>query len=224
MALCTVRKLSQLGPSLVLAPERYDPRREVSRNHPDSVIRLGELVRSVRQTVSPGTVFGSEYLILDTSHAREGVVIYDKGLVAASEIGSAKKTIAPGDVIISRLRPYLRQVAFVDADIRGYALSATILCSTEFFVLRATGQESIAFLVPFLLSQSTQQVLAASQEGGHHPRFDEAALLGLQVPLDFIKARKELSEGVEHSVDLYRQSEKGMLTLIQSAENIGTAA
>ena len=69
---------------------------------------------------------------------------------------------APGDVIISRLRPYLRQVAFVDSDIRGYELSATILCSTEFFVLRAIEQESIAFLVPFLLSQSTQQVLAAS--------------------------------------------------------------
>lgn len=49
-----------------------------------------------------------------------------------------------GDVIISRLRPYLRQVAYVDED-RKEILGA----STEFFVIRARNNESIAYLVPF---------------------------------------------------------------------------
>ena len=65
------------------------------------------------------------------------------------QLNSNKKILKTGDVIISRLRPYLHQVAYVDID------SNLQLCaSTEFYVLRARNNESIAFLVPFLLSKS----------------------------------------------------------------------
>lgn len=67
----------------------------------------------------------------------------------SEQLNSNKKILKTGDVIISRLRPYLRQVAYVDID------SNLQLCaSTEFYVLRARNNESIAFLVPFLLSKS----------------------------------------------------------------------
>lgn len=223
MAICTVRKLSQLGTNLVLAPERYDPRRVVTlTDESESVVRMSEIVKTVRLTVSPAAASPGSYLILDTSHARDGIVISDRGLVTSDEIGSAKKTIEPGDVIISRLRPYLRQVAFVDSEIRFYGSKTTILCSTEFFVIRSADMESIAFLVPFLLSQNVQQVLAAAQEGGHHPRFDELTLLGLPVPPVLIQNRKEISQRVKESVALFRRSEREMLTLIRSAESIAT--
>ena len=88
-----------------------------------------------------------------------------------------------GDVIISRLRPYLRQVALVDEALfqlcrRGNAVAA----STEFFVLRGRTGFEAAGLVPFLLSQPVQAALAAGQEGGHHPRFRQELLLSLPVP------------------------------------------
>ena len=93
------------------------------------------------------------------------------------QLNSNKKVLKTGDVIISRLRPYLRQVAYVDTD------SNSQLCaSTEFYVLRARNNESIAFLVPFLLSEAAQTVFANSVEGSQHPRFKEEDILNLVIP------------------------------------------
>jgi hypothetical protein len=222
MALCTVKRVAELGPSMVLAPERYDPRREAAR--PSDCVRLSDLATCIRETVGPQTADQGDYLILDTSNAREGIVVYDRGRMTASQIGSAKKIVRPGDVIISRLRPYLRQVAFVDRNIRFWNRETTILCSTEFFILRSIDGLSIAFLVPFLLSEKVQEVLAASQEGGHHPRVNENTVLTLQVPTSLVKQREQISERVEGSVALFRRCEKGLLDVIVSVDTAAASA
>lgn len=212
MAFISTRKASRLDPGFVLAPERYDPRREVRTN--GGGIPLGDVAISVRKTVDSIAGIGP-CLVLDTSDARDGLII--GGNRRAQEIGSAKKTFEAGDVIISRLRPYLRQVAYVDRAIT--ALESPLrLCSTEFFVLRSVTDQSIAFLVPFLLSPQVQRVLAASQEGGHHPRVREATLLTLPLPSALLEARAETSSAIEHAAELYRQSELQFQRLIQKAE------
>ena len=106
-----------------------------------------------------------------------------------------------GDVLISRLRPYLRQVAYVDRTIPVLS-EAALLCSTEFFVLRSVDQQSIAFLVPFLLSVQVQRVLAASQEGGHHPRVRESTLLTLPLPSSLLETRAATSSAVGRNLRL----------------------
>lgn len=221
MALCITKKLSELAPTLVLAPERYDPRREVLTNAAAdaSAVRLHDIAQIVRHAVSPGSAAGNSlYLVLDTSNAKEGVITNDRNPVAAKEIGSTKKMAQPGDVIISRLRPYLRQVALVDTEIPHWSSATVLLCSTEFFVLRSLDARSLAFLVPFLLSAPVQRVLAASQEGGHHPRFDEDTLLGIPIPIAIMDERERSSSEVERSVALFRRSENGLQALIREAE------
>ena len=181
MGIPVLRRVADLGDGLVLAPERFDPRRQV-----EVVARccLSDLVDIVAENVSarswksPGAV-----LILDTTHAYEGFVVFRHDPVPPASMGSAKRLVQAGDVIISRLRPYLRQVALVDEALfqlcrRGNAVAA----STEFFVLRGRTGFEAAGLVPFLLSQPVQAALAAGQEGGHHPRFRQELLLSLPVP------------------------------------------
>lgn len=202
MALISTKKASFLGPSFVLAPERYDPRRSLTANV--GCVPLGEIVQIIRKMIQPSDRLGS-CLILDTSDAREGIVICRKQ--QTNDIGSTKKALQLGDVIISRLRPYLRQVAYVDDGIPNLD-GAKLLCSTEFFVLRSINRQSIAFLVPFLLSKQVQEVLAASQEGGHHPRFDESALITLPVSANAIDKRDEASAAIENAAQLYRESEQ----------------
>ena len=85
-----------------------------------------------------------------------------------------------------------------------------MLCSTEFFVLRSIDDRSIAFLVPFLLSNKVQEVLAVSQEGGHHPRFIESTLLTLPIPKKLLSQRAIISEVIENSIQMYRTSEKAI--------------
>ena len=221
LSLWTVKKVSDLDSPLVLAPERYDPRREFPSQDVKhtSWVRLGELVHSIRTTVSPTKEPSGQYLVLDTSDAREGLVVTRKVPIEGGEIGSAKKLICPNDVIISRLRPYLRQVAFVDSYIPRFIKGITLVCSTEFFVLRSVNELSIAFLVPFLLSSPIQQILAASQEGGHHPRFDENTLLNLLVPCTLVEKRATTSKFIEKSAELYRESGLLMTEQVSAIES-----
>jgi restriction endonuclease S subunit len=213
MALISIRSRARLASPVILAPERYDPRRKLDTKG-DEVIELGEIVISVRKMVQPSTEIG-ECLVLDTSDIREGIIIDRKRPVMGIEIGSAKKEVRAGDVIISRLRPYLRQVAFVDKEIP----NTKILCSTEFFVLRSIDDLPIAFLVPFLLSSKIQEVLKASQEGGHHPRFIESALLTLPIPKKLLLQRETISEVIKNSIHLYRSSEKGIADMVLESDD-----
>lgn len=212
MAFISIRCSGQLGESFILAPERYDPRRAVEAN--DDSIRLKEIVRVRRNTVRELPT-GKDAIVLDTCDAREGVITARKN--RTNSIGSTKKSLSPGNVIISRLRPYLRQVAYIDSSMLNY--TGTLLCSTEFFILESLNSDSIAFLVPFLLTEKVQAILAASQEGGHHPRFNESVLLNLPVPNEIIVARKKSSRIVEHAIKKFRASEAEMLSEIDAANN-----
>lgn len=215
MALISIKSRRTLGMIDVLAPERYDPRRAIDASAAGTTL-LGDVVTHERTAIQPSTDLG-RCLVLDTSDAREGIVIARKTPVAGHELGSAKKVIELHDVIISRLRPYLRQVAFVDSEIPG-AGAALLVCSTEFFVLRSRDEHSIAFLIPFLLSRQVQEVLAASQEGGHHPRFDDSALLTLPLPVSLLSQRQDISATTEKAVSLYRKCERQIDDMTAKAE------
>jgi hypothetical protein len=212
MALISIQSKTNLASPVILAPERYDPRRQIKTNE-NEVVELGAIVTSVKKMVKSSVNIGKCF-VLDTSHAQEGIVISRKQSLLGTEIGSTKKEVKSGDVIISRLRPYLRQVAFIDEEIPN-AKGTQILCSTEFFVLRSIDNLSIAFLVPFLLSEAIQEVLAASQEGGHHPRFIESALLTLPIPKNLLSQRLMISEVVKNSIQMYRASENAMSNMVE---------
>ncbi|MEK7405049.1 MAG: hypothetical protein AAB225_08075 [Acidobacteriota bacterium] len=220
MAYFTVKRVSELARGHVLAPERYDPRRgSLLLADGDLLsVALSRVAESARMIVGPGTDAITQAIILDTSDAREGLVISAKTPVDRNQIGSAKKCVRVGDVIISRLRPYLRQVAFVDARIPNWRSDVALVCSTEFFVLRSIDERPISFLVPFLLSAQVQAILAAAQEGGHHPRFNEATLFGLPVPKAVLEKREDLSAEVELATALYRDSETKLWSLVLGAE------
>jgi hypothetical protein len=185
-----VRTLRELGADLVLAPERYLADAGAGEGVPlSSLIGL----RS-----EPGTG-----LVLDTTHARDGILDVAAAARAAIAPKSSKKAVRAGDVIVSRLRPYLRQVAFVHPA----ATAQSLAVSSEFYVLAPIGKDSIAFLVPFLLSARVQAVLAAAQEGGHHPRVPKSVLLSLRVPTALVRARAPQSRKVIHALDdLYEAS------------------
>ncbi len=96
---------------------------------------------------------------------------------------------------------------WVDAGLlEGKPSDLTLLCSMEFFVLDSADSASIAFLAPLLPSRQLRAILAASQEGGHHPLFNERALTALSVPAALLERRSELSARVECAVDQTRRA------------------
>jgi hypothetical protein len=142
----------------------------------------------------------SDSLVLDTAHALTGLLrLPDSLSVVQQKRTSHKKRVPEGSVIISRLRPYLRQVAYVPVGLRGMIDGRSIVCSTEFYVLTPKDEESIAYLVPWLLSAKVQDIFAKATTGGHHPRFDESLLWGLQVPYPIYEGREAISRSVEEA-------------------------
>jgi hypothetical protein len=214
MAQSAVVRMDRLDIGLVLTPERYDPRR-LSTSFTSS-LSVADLADIIREQVMPGKVRGDElFLILDTSDAWNGVILTTKKPMTADNIGSAKKIIRHGDVIISRLRPYLRQVAYVDSVLADkVGGDVTICCSSEFYVLRSRDHRSIAFLVPLLLSDPIQKILFASQEGGNHPRFNQTVLESLAIPEALIEIRDDLSKEVETAVSCARRADMGLRSLV----------
>src|SRR5689334_5623913 len=101
MALISIRRRSELAEVLALAPERYDPRRELQPQAKRTTL-LQEVASIARRTVQPSAKLG-KCLVLDTSDAREGIIYFRKQPVDGADIGSAKKVIEPKQVIISRL-------------------------------------------------------------------------------------------------------------------------
>lgn len=201
----TVRALADLGEDLILAPERWMAAAESGEGIP-----LGDLVVERKERAdTKGAV------VLDTTHAKGGVLDIAAALRAAPTAKSTKKRAYVGDLVVSRLRPYLRQIALVHSRALEATSGRALALSTEFYVLsprRPVGSGShpeaddLAFLLPFLLGDAAQAVLASAQEGGHHPRVPRTSLLGLRVPEEIVRRRERISREVNDSLDVLYQA------------------
>src|SRR3984957_14502418 len=111
MALLTVIRRFELEKVCVLAPGRYEPRRDNVRggSFSKTSLLLGSVAQDIRQTINPALLAAVErrYVVLDTSDAREGLIVGRKNSICLEDLGSTKKQFARNDVLISRLRPYL---------------------------------------------------------------------------------------------------------------------
>ena len=159
-------------------PAKEQVRRSLAAMSGDS---LGERMDSIRDMFvpdrAPATMKLRNY---DVTDALVSLLDAEKEPSFAAEIGSNKKTFKDGDVAISRLRAYLREIAVVRTcdDIRSVG-------SSEFIVLRPKkGQCDISpeTLMVFLRSAPVQTILKWCQDGSQHPRFSEGDLLSIPVP------------------------------------------
>lgn len=140
---------------------------------------LSERVRSIREQWVPSRVDPTiRVRNYDVTDALVPLVDAEKEPSFAADIGSMKKVLKDGDVAISRLRAYLKEVAVVRTgdDIPSVG-------SSEFFVLRPNGTAiSPETLMVFLRSAPVQTILKWCQDGSQHPRFSERDLLSIPVP------------------------------------------
>lgn len=189
-------RVADLGAELVFAPERHLVALE-HRSSRGGGVPLSELVVERRERVDPGHPGA---IVCDTSHARDGVLDLPSAQRDGAGARSAKKAAHLGDLLVSRLRTCLRQIALVHPDafegpVRPLALS------TEFYVLTPRREgDDLAFLLPFLLGDEAQAALAAAQEGGHHPRVPPASLFALRVPRTLVQRRAVVARDVRRAL------------------------
>lgn len=142
---------------------------------------LGSRMDSVKDVFVPNQV-NEDMLVrnFDVTDALVPLLDAEKEPQRAGDIGSIKKIFKDGDVAISRLRAYLREIAVVRT---GDDMPS--VGSSEFIVLRPKkGQTDISpeTMMVFLRSAPVQTILKWCQDGSQHPRFSEANLLSIPVP------------------------------------------
>lgn len=203
------RKLLNTGADFSLSPEHWLASETASQLMAGT--QLSEIVQSVAQTQLPPE--GSRF-VLDTGNAREGLLDITILGNPLSERTSAKKVVRDGDVIISRLRPYLRQVTFIPPGTCALLDVNCLYCSTEFIVLRPkhAGRNN-AGLVAWLLSQPIQEMLTAAATGGHHPRISVDLLLNSPVEDRYLGP--ELSEKIATVLRRHIEGQRELLVLLR---------
>lgn len=178
---CIVRSTLKTGTDFSLSPERWLSADTATRLVGDAL--FGEVVALVsQQTVPPENA----HFVLDTNNAREGLLDLPILGSPVNARTSAKKLAREGDIIFSRLRPYLRQVALLPAGLSKLLAQDAFYCSTEFFVFRAVTGNNIAGLVAWLLSDPIQAMVSEATTGGHHPRINSDLLLNSPVEARYL--------------------------------------
>lgn len=166
---------------------------------------VSDQYRSIRQLWQPDTAGVSEqvrnYDLTDALHP-----FLDQTVEPATRdtIASTKKKLKPGDLVVSRLRSYLKEIAVVlDTG------PIPMVGSTEFIVLRPQkGAVRVEALLVYLRSKYVQTVLKWCQDGSNHPRFDEMELLSLRVPDVVRDHQDEITAKVQASIQARRDAQR----------------
>jgi type I restriction enzyme S subunit len=164
---------------------------------------VGEMFGSVRDLWQPENANQAELVRnYDLTDALSPFLDITKESTTPETISSTKKRIAKGDIVVSRLRSYLKEIAVVlDGD------NISMVGSTEFIVLRPKKQSvRIETLLVYLRSTLPQLIFKWSQDGSNHPRFNEKELLNLRVPDIIIEYEDEIAEKVQSAIRSRRRA------------------
>ena len=157
----------------------------------------------------------------DLGDALEPFLDDTKNPVTASEVGSTKKKFQAGDVVVSRLRSYLKEIAVVRT---GNAMPS--VGSSEFIVLRPTGRGlSAEAILVFLRCPLVQTILKWSQDGSNHPRFDEDDMIALPVPDRLMEVSAKIERHVHDAISARQEAARLLEQAKQTVEDMigGTA-
>ena len=158
---------------------------------------LGDLCQSISITHK----FDKEELIfLNTGDVEDGRFLHSDYMAIKEMPGQAKKTIAPGDILYSEIRPINRHFAFVNFPSSDYVVS------TKLMVIRARSFDSIR-LYHYLTSDNVlaELQLQAESRSGTFPqiRFDNVSRLPIliadeQTENDFVDLLHTVYAQIEH--------------------------
>lgn len=177
---------------------------------------LSDRVDSIRQQWMPDRAPPNMHVRnYDLTDALIPLLDAEKETSFAADIGSMKKMLHDGDVAVSRLRAYLKEVAVVRT-----GDDTPSVGSSEFIVLRPKDKAlSPETLMVFIRSAPVQTILKWCQDGSQHPRFSESDLLSIPVPDAVVTSSDQITRIVQEGFSA-RHGARKMLEAAKRAVEI----
>jgi len=155
----TLQAPKTFGASAPSRSGRCGAKHQEIKPNDESMISLGKLLSPRREKAMPSEHPDLPYIGLEHVEAHSTKLL---GFVPATEMRSTAKRFYSGDVLYSRLRPYLNKVWHADRD---------GLCSSEFIVLPGNDEVDANFL-RYRLNAADFVAFANSLNAGDRPRVD----------------------------------------------------
>lgn len=153
------------------------------QTRPES-IPLGECVKPRKEKAQPSEFPDLPYVGLEHIEAHTTKLL---GSASSSEMRSSANRFYRGDVLYSRLRPYLNKVWLADRD---------GLCSSEFIVMPGSEEVDAGFL-RYRLNSSDFVAFANALNSGDRPRVDFGEISPFRVVKFPLKRQREIVAEIE---------------------------
>jgi type I restriction enzyme, S subunit len=215
----SIRHFSGITTTTRIDAEYYHPQKAYIQQWLDKLPGkpISAYFGSVREIYTPSSIdTGKSILNFDLTDALRYFVDENGPTIPENEIGSLKKRMKNGDVIISRLRSYLKEIALVE-------VPQEVACvgSSEFIVLRSLSQELYPeALNVYLRSEPAQTILKWSQDGSNHPRFQENELLAIKIPDQVLNLQDEIRGLLRSGIDAYRDAQRLLVEAKAAVEQL----
>ncbi|PWK03961.1 restriction endonuclease subunit S [Tumebacillus permanentifrigoris] len=183
------------------------PESEQSFKIPDNWIwvRIGTILPPMR-TRNPeklGSNFFT-YIDIESINNVNQEVESPKKLPVSEAPSRAQRAVHNGDVIISLVRPYLKNIALIDSEYEH------AVASTAFYVCGSSQAYDCRFLYHFLRSDYSTQYLVANTKGDNSPSVRSADFLEMAIPLPPLPEQKRIVDRIESLLGKVNEAKKSI--------------
>jgi type I restriction enzyme S subunit len=150
---------------------------------------LCEPVSKVQPTDSPDTPF--TYIEISAIDNEMHRVARPQVLLGREAPSRARQSVRSGDVLLSTVRPYLKNIAAVSPELDG------AVASTGFCVLRPNSTLNPSFLLHFVLTEEFTRTLTALQRGVSYPAVRDVDVRIQKIPIPPREEQDQIVASIE---------------------------
>lgn len=168
--------------------------------------RFDEVAYIKSNLVSPADYLDYPHIAPDNIEKRTGILL-DYHTIAEDGVTSGKHRFYAGQILYSKIRPYLSKVVMVDFD---------GLCSADMYPIEA--KENAKFLLYYMLSDAFLEQASSAGSRSVLPKINQKELSAIKVPVTTVDEQAEVVRVLDNVLPMMQQTRDKALQVVESIE------
>lgn len=170
------------------------------------VKRFDEVAYIKSNLVSPADYLDYPHIAPDNIEKRTGILL-DYHTIAEDGVTSGKHRFYAGQILYSKIRPYLSKVVMVDFD---------GLCSADMYPIEA--KENAKFLLYYMLSDAFLEQACSAGSRSVLPKINQKELSAIKVPVTTGDEQAEVVRVLDNVLPMMQQTRDKAIQVVESIE------